>query len=728
MSGPGSPPAARPTEAKGPKQAPEAAGAAAENTRKPDDQHGSPPDDTSESRTEHGSGSIGADLLDDASKQFTVSRAFDAAMRTFGLQTNLQINNFGGAGRSDPLPRQATVPGRSLARVRSVWVEPGGYRELWDRVEDCTLVITTGGRGCGTQYAATRILDALCDGRVHHLTLGSITDLKTANVAENTGYLWTDLELTDDDSRRPDQLDGLTEALQTHGSRMIIVAPSDVPWSFLLGEHRCDLTGPPSLDAVLRLHLGAPEDRVAELLDSPAVAAAQQRLSGAEQAARLGSALREVLAGQISPEDAIRRAGAGRESTAEWFAALPDREDRALALALAALDGLSLPTVMAGARELDELIQRAQDPKGRSSIRPFARPAQLLFEAVQASTSAAMLETSYGDVPIMRMKSEREKFPRDMLATMWLHFPYLQEIYLRWLGDLVTNDDPYVRERAAVATGILAESDFDFVRSRVLNDWARSEKGEIRRAAGVALRVPADTDRLSNIVWKMLDAWATERKDRIETDDDRFRRMTAAAALGGPVGILDHERALGLIEDSLLEYHPTTSYKYWITISYAVVELFSDGGSVQSAVVVTRLLAWAGTTRAAHVNVAVMALIGIVGRPIQEAADGRRMPPVLRAAGADAECLKSIAALWRLAFDYRTTTKFATQALRKLADNTGSADDCDEVFLDLVCAVPQTPREVRTLSYEVRLWSAEESHPGILDRLHDRLRRIEVTR
>ncbi|MFI5496337.1 hypothetical protein [Actinoplanes sp. NPDC051859] len=681
-------------------------------------------DDSTESQEEHGSGKIAVEMLDDASKQATVSRAFDAAMQTFGLQTNLQINNFDGVGRSGPLPHRMAVSERSLGRVRSLWAAPGGYLELWNRVEERMLVITTGGRGYGTHHAATRILDALCDGRVQHLTSGSITDLTTTDVAANTGYLWTDLDPTDDDPRGPHQLDRLAETLESRGSRMIIVAPPGAAWSFMVEEHRCDLTCPPSLDAVLRLHLDAPEDRSAGLLTSPVVVAARERLGGAEQAARLGSALREVLAEQISPEDAIRRAGAVRESTAEWFAALAQREDRALALALAALDGLSLPTVMAGARDLDERIQRAEHPKGRSSIRPFARPARPLFEAVQAGTSKTMLETSYGEVPITRIASQRENFPRDMLTTMWFDFPYLQEVYLGWLGDLVNDNDPYVRERAAVATGILAEGDFDFVRGRVLDDWACNARPEIRRAAGVALRVPAQNTDLGDIVWKMLESWATERKDRIETDDDKLRRMTAAAALGGPVGILDYERALDLIEDHLFEYH--ASYRYWLTISRAVVELFADGGAAQSTAIVSRLLEWAGTTRLTRVNVAIMTLIGIVGRPVQQDAAGRRMPPVLRAAGADAECLKSIAALWRLALGYRTTTKIATQALRNLAENTADADS--DVFVNLICAVPQTPREIRTLTYEVRIWSEEESHPGILDRLHDRLRRIEVAR
>jgi hypothetical protein len=729
MAAPASPPATEPAEARAPAQPPPTAGpaAAAENARTSDDQPASARDDSGDDRTEHGSDKIGADLLDAASKQFAVSRAFDAAMHTFGLQTNLQINNFGEAGRAGPLPRQATVPGRSLDRVRSMWAEPKGYRELWDRVEDRALVITTGGRGCGAQHAATRILDALCDGRVRHLTSGSVTDLQTADLAENTGYLWTDLNAANDETRGPLHLDRLAETLQSRGSRMIIVTPPEVAWSFLIEEHRCDLTGPPDLSAVLRLHLGASGERSAEVLDDPAVTAARQRLGSAEQAARLGTALRDVLAGRITPEDAVRRAGAVRESTAQWFAALPDREDRALALALAALNGLSLPTVMAGARELDELIQRAEDPKGRSAIRPFERPARALFAAVQAGTSAATLQTSYGDVPITRLESRRERFPREMLATMWTDFPYLQGIYLRWLGDLVhEHRDPYVRERAAVATGILAESDFDFVRARVLDDWAVSDNPVVRRAAGVALRVPAGNDRLGAIVWAMLEAWATERKDRVETDDDRWRRMTAAAALGGPVGILDHERALDLIENRLLEYHQTSWYAYWLTISYAVVELLSDGGSAQSRVIVDRLLKWARTTRPAHMNVAIMALIGIVGRPAQEAPDGRRIPPVLRAAGADAACRTSLAALWRLALDYRSTSKIATQAVRKLAGNL--ADDGDDVFLDLVGAVPQTPREVRTLAYEVRHWCEEEPHPDILDRLHDRLRRMEVAR
>ncbi len=51
----------------------------------------------------------------------------------------------------------------------------------------------------------------------------------------------------------------------------------------------------------------------------------------------------------------------------------------------------------------------------------------------------------------------------------------------------------------------------------------------------------------------------------------------------------------------------------------------------------------------------------------------------------------------------------------------------EAAFMQLVCAVPRTARELRTLRYEARQWAEDEQpHPAILDRLHARLRDHEV--
>ncbi len=721
-------------EPDGPDPAPNRDARAAADTASGD--HGTSVDggtaEGAEAAEEYGSEKLSADLLDQANEQATASRALDAAMRSFGFQTNQQINNFFGTAQARAVKRTA-LPQETLARVRASFVEPPGYTGLWDLLEDRALVILHAPGGCGRRHAATYVLDAVCDARIQQLTGGTVADLDPAGIDEYTGYLWCDLRHPDDAPIEPHDVERVAEALRVRHSRMVIISPAAAEWSFELAQYRHELAGPPDLGDVLRRHIEASRaerQRIDALLSEPAVVAAREALTSASAAAGLGTALADVLAGRCTAEQAVSKAQARAEGTADWFARLANRGDRALALALATLDKLPYSTVIAGARRLDQLIQRAEDPENLSSVRPFEQPARRLLDAVEATRTRGILQTSYGDVPVTTLASNRERFPQQMLATLWQDFPYLQEIYLDWLEHLVGSDDPYVREQAAVATGILAEADFDFVRGRLLLGWAGNADVHVRRAAGVALRVPALNQRLRDIVWRMLDDWAAEKKNRTEVATDHHRRLAAAAALGGPVGATDFERALDLITDRLLAYRPAEyPYRYWSVIGRAVVELFGDGGSAQSSGVLRRMRQWAEKGETGPVNVAIAGLIGIVGRPPERGVDDeRRLPPILRAVCRDDDNRKAAAALWRHALNHRVMSPVAVRAITRLAAVVEDADDCGDVFVDLICAIPQTAREGRTLAYHARARDRGASHPAVLDLLHEQLRRYEVTR
>jgi hypothetical protein len=737
------PGSAPPTDDEVPKRSPPASTRQSDDTlqdtNQPSDGDGKkdqPPTEDTESAEEYGSKKFSADLLEGAKERATESLALDAAMQTFGLQTNQQINyNYFGPGPMGSAVGQMALPERTLARARRYFVKPPGYSGVWDCLEDRMLVILTARPGSGRQYTATRLLDAICDGRVQHLVGGTIVDMGISDIADDTGYLWTDVSQPEDRQAVTHHVDRLVDALRIRRSRMVILSPAGADWSFQVSDHCRELTDPPDLDEIVRIHLrtdGKDEGQdsaIEDLLAHPAVKHARAKLIGAEAAAGLGAALQEVLSGLVSVEDAMHKAETIAEGTTEWFARLPGREDRALALALGALDGLSYPTVIEGARQLDELIQRTQDPEGKSFLRPFERPAKRLFETVEVSKSRDFLETSYGKVPVTTLASSRDNFAREMLGAMWEGFPYLQEVYLGWLNDLVASEDPYVRGRAAVATGILAEADFDYVRGRLLLDWARDGREDVRRAAAVALRAPALNEQLRDIVWKMLDEWVTAKHDRREGEVDDNCRMTAAAALGGPVGATDFRRSLKLITDRLLEYKSGAyQYRHWSIVSNAVVELFGDGGSAQSAAVLKQVQTWAGSRKSGPQDIAIACFIGIVGRPPKKGVeDMRRLSPILRAVGDD-DNLVAAASLWRQALNHRVMGEIAIKALRQLVDMVREGDESEEALGILVCAIPQTPRERRLITYLARTWAQGASNAAIFGRLYDVLRSNEVPR
>ena len=655
------------------------------------------------------------DALSNAARLAAEMRSLDAASRVFGLQTNQQFNIYGGIGAGRRCRRES-VSADALARVRHEFVVGDDYRALRARVCDGNLVLLIGRPGWGRTHLALHVLDSLCDGHVEHAIGGTLADFPADGLEAGTGYLWTNLAEGDSHESEVLHVERLAERLrERRTSCMIVVWPDHADLPVELDDYRFTLSGPPDLSAIVRACLsekpdGSTDDRLAD----PTIALAMAGLRMAGDAARLGRSLRDAVRHGRPVADALPKAG----NVAEWFSALPGREDQAFALSLATLDRLSLPTVSAGARRLDEMIQRAEDAEDRVALRTRERPTRQLLAQVDAVTLAGQVDTEYGCVPILEVRSHRSDFSKQMVTALWREFPYLQEIFLDWLSDLVRDSDPTVRSRAAVVVGVLAHEDFDFLRSHVLEPWARSESREVQRAAAVALRAPALRPDLTDLVWRLLDDWADVGKQG--DSPKHILRVTAATALGAPVGATDYERALGLIADRLLDYDPDKyHYRLWRALMTALAELFGDGGSAQSAGVLTHMAQWAGERGVAGRRVAASALLGILTRPAEVGGqDGRRLPPVLRAVDTEAKNADLIAELWRTALNSRGLEQATLDSLRRLAENAGESEG-EELLHDLVTQLPETPRERRTLCHQVQRWVDEESSSPIFLRLLD---------
>ncbi|WP_127500569.1 hypothetical protein [Actinoplanes solisilvae] len=660
---------------------------------------------------------IKTEAVTNAGRTDAERRALESALITFGLPTNQQINIL---GRQDAVAAQDRRPqsAHTLARVRASFVFPEDYTAARERLLDSHLLFLSGRAGSGREHLALHLLDALCDGQVDHLVGGRVDDCDPESLVQDAGYLWTGLGTSIELSR----IEQLVEALRTTDAKMIVVWPHRGDLPFQLEDHRLTIDNPPDQREILNRHLRGDDDAdhpdVAKLFAEPEVLRAVAQLGGVGDAAALGRALRDFLAGRCALPDALSKAAS---ETASWFVQLPEREDKAFALALSALDGMSMPVVVAAARRMDEIIQETEDPEHRSSIRTWARPTRRLLAAVDAECRRGEVVKSYGKIPATVVASNRNEYPRSMLSTLWHEFPYFQQVYLDWVEELVRGPDPDVRERAAIATSLLAVDDFEFIRSRVLDGWADGKQREVRRASATALRVPATNESLREVVWGLLENWATVKED--DRRDRSRLQLTAAVALGGPVGATDCDRALDIITRRFLEYKPGR-YPLWGAVVVAVVELFGDGSSQQSGTVLDRLVAWAVDDRTGPREVAVGAMLAIASQPSTAGpADGTRSVPLLRAVATNPDNLEAAALLLRLAINdgIKIISEEAVAVLSRIADNVRGEDEA--VLERLVEAIPRTARDVRTLRYEFRLRAREDSHLPIFDRLIALLRR-----
>ncbi|MFD0519402.1 hypothetical protein [Paractinoplanes durhamensis] len=624
----------------------------------------------------------------------------------------LQINNLP-TGRQGAALQKKTVGTDTLLRVRHTFVPPPRLSDAWEVLAEQHLLLLCGSPGDGREHLATFLLDAFCDARVGRLGNGSLIEVAEDNLIVGGGHLWP-VPIGDNfDQQGAETLAG---RLRRVGGYMVVLWPDDRECPPEFGDYAAE-PGCPDLDAVFRKHLSAPAEA---LIAEPAVLKVRERLSGARQAAQLAMLLGQVSAGRKTVEVALAEVGGPEQGIADWFGELPEREDQAFALALAALDDLSLPSVVAGARLADELIQRTEDPRGRYGLRPFRRPTRTLLASVGAECVSNTRETAYGQVPIMSVRLRRRGYAREILDALWQSFPYLQEIYLEWMNLLARNPDPYVRERVALVAGLLSAHDFEYVRGRLLLSWAADADEKLRRAAATALRPPALDDNLREIVWSLLDQWATFEENA--TEAEAHQRLTAATALGGPVGDTNPERALDLITKRLLT-HVTNDYDYevWAATAFAVSELFGDGGSLTSDAVLRRAAHWAETKESGPSNVAVAVMLGLAGKPADQApADDRRLPPLLRATGRSPDNIEYAAALWRRALGHPKLATAALRGLRMLAEEVDHGAGRDELTV-MAVAIPRTDRERRTLRFETRRWTEDDPHPPIFEHLQEAL-------
>ncbi len=654
----------------------------------------------------------GTDLIASVLTRAGESMASEHALANANIA--FQINNLA-AGQS-ATPRKTSVGTDTLVRVRRTFVAPPRLHDAWEALAEQHLLLLCGSPGDGREHLATFLLDAFCDARVRRLCNGPLADVAEGDLTIGGGHLWPGPVGDGFDQRAAETLAG---RLRKVGGYLVALWPDDRECAPELGDYAAE-SGRPDLMAVIHRHL---TPAAGTLMTEPAVVEVLKRLSGAQQAAQLAMLLGQVSAGRKTLEVALAEAGGPERGIADWFGDLPEREDQAFALALAALDDLSLPSVVAGARLADELIQRTEDPQGRYGLRPFHRPIRALLVSVGAECVPNTRETGYGQVPITSVRLRRRGYAREMLDAVWQSFPYLQEIYLEWMNLLARNQDPYVRERVALVAGLLAAHDFEFVRGRLLLRWAADDDAKLRRAAATALRPPALDDNLREIVWSLLDQWATREEN--ETTSKAHQRLTAATALGGPVGDTDPQRALDLITQRLLP-HVTNDYDYdvWTATAIAVSELFGDGGSPTSDAVLRRAVEWADTKESGPRNVAGVVLLGLAGKPPDRTStDERRLPPLLRATGRSSSNVEHAAVLWRLALGNQKLATAALTGLRLLADHVGDGADGDGELTAMVEAIPRTDRDRRMLRFQIRRWTEDDPHPPISESLHEVLSR-----
>ncbi|MEV0613655.1 hypothetical protein AB0I81_10060 [Nonomuraea sp. NPDC050404] len=455
-------------------------------------------------------------------------------------------------------------------------------------------------------------------------------------------------------------IEDMTVCLHEHGSYLVLV--TGPPRGALVqagGGSAQVLTDLGRLDAVRLI-----ERRVHGRDPSPEESAELRR--------RLGEAgALELLREDHRPRTALRLGDAIREGSDltacvqelrdptgrvhEWFTRHRTSETVSFALAAAVLDGATYLTVSDAASALYERL-----------VLPAEAPFDLRFrEHIATEHPWVQLTLGSGETPgdvAPRVRYDNPLVRQAVLGFAWTYLDGQRSALVSWMRRLVTHADVDVRARVSVAAGVIAWSDYSHALHRYLKSWAENPSLVVRQSAATALDVAGGHPDLTEAVWMLLETWVAET-DRAE---QRRRGVTAAATLGGSLGVARPERAVKALRVLL---DRTNDWGTLLPVGKALFHLVEGGCAGE---VLAGLLAWseprASTEFAAK---ALSAFAFLAARPAESA--GTSGVPLLLA-GAERHW-PSLTELWARALDRKPAQDQALETLRGYLDEHAHRDD-----------------------------------------------------
>jgi hypothetical protein len=383
-------------------------------------------------------------------------------------------------------------------QVRHAFVKPERWRDTLAAASGRQLIVLTGEPGRGRTTAGVSWLQTTETGPIYQLDRH--TDLRRfatwlAADGPSGGFVLTD---------PVDALDGLDQiaaALDKRDARMVITHPSGG------GDHIVGLGAAPPPAAILERHLrwrlGTDAERA---LADPAIRELAAEDPTAADPADLALAIAQQYDGGPLDADRLRHRQTGHDDVAVWFAGLPDVRTRSLAIALAALNGLSYESVLRAAARLTELLDGPPQVVAPASPMlqppwhdPFDRARPDRLRVLRARTRQVTVQGTFGRTPTEIVEYADEGRPGALLEHVW-HSYGMHRPLLAWLAEVAHDADTDVRIWAGTTLGLYATYAYDLVWTSVLQRMTSAESRTTRDVVAYALRVPAAEARTMPLV------------------------------------------------------------------------------------------------------------------------------------------------------------------------------------------------------------------------------------
>ncbi len=445
-------------------------------------------------------------------------------------------------------PSRVTFTEQELDEATTSFVEPPGFAGELDLLADRNLVVLAGPARTGKRTRALRLLrttlrESGFDEVVDELPASLLANATWRVPRERTGFVVFDA---------PGRGDTFTagkiseEWLQKTALRLVeaesylVVVTGPVTGSLADAPNRAEFVLdewelPDSLEILhRRLRDTVPseaEDLIARLADTELGEVLAERDSPAFAV----RAAKEIVEGHRAGRgltDTVARLGSADGLVHEWLSRDPEPKDFSLVLATAVLDGAGYLKVADAAVALYKRLSGSPPLSLQYARRLLAEHGWIQLVPSEDPRRA----------PTIRFRHARVR--PAVLGVVWSTYDGAREKVLAWLRHLAEHSDVEVRAGAAQAIGILAQQDFQHSVHGYLQPWGRDSSLLLRQTAAQGLNVAGVLGN-DQKAWSLLEDWA----EAAYPENTENLCTTAALAAGGPLGIREPWRALGVLRD-----------------------------------------------------------------------------------------------------------------------------------------------------------------------------------
>jgi hypothetical protein len=558
------------------------------------------------------------------------------------------INNYPTDAR--PAAEPFTITADHIEEIRETFVDPPEWESLVRACAGRRVVFLMGKSGSGRYAAARRLLADRTPllGIDEKTTLDGLTKL---TVTAQAGYIWPDMRREEIKALTRFQIEALTARMDKADARLVVTVPTTAVFGDeeALAEHvfRLERVPDPSeiVRRILEWRLRDNPDQVERIMNAEGVSKLfEEELAdkGAPpaRAKEIALQLLDAYEKDLPLAKTVRVLLDQRddERIPQWFGGLGKRSVQCTAIALAVLNG-----------EPHEVVSRAGDrlwrymrPPGEVQTHKDEWETVLEDESQVLESLGAVLDESrartwhHAEAPTEVVRYLNPNIQATILQYAYRAFSKQRMALLNWLKTTAATGSETVRDKVAVATGLLAVRSYDQVRIPVILPWAGSADHRLRATAAFALKVAASTDEAREAVRNTVEGWTEEPGDRLRATAARAWQVAYDA--GGAEAALQGLDKLG-DDDSLLVID---------AVCDSLTELWEvEGDRLEAA---EMLLEWLGTKNIQRQQTARLAFLVASVELIHEveSADGPVVwPKLLHIATADPGKAEQIARLWR---------------------------------------------------------------------------------